>query len=206
MRRRLTFALLIVTTATAFSALGAGASYAAQPSCGQAELSQPFLPWDDAGYYTQLPNGDFEQRSNFWTFGGEAGLVRDNESFSVAGTNDSKALNIGESGSAISDPVCVGLDSPTIRLFARNAGSPLSTLTVSVQFTDILGLSHTVPVGVITAGEDWQPTAPVPVVVNLLGLPVVSDGTTDVSFVFTPVGAGGDWTIDDVYVDPFKTN
>jgi hypothetical protein len=31
----------------------------------------------------------------------------------------------------------------------------------------------------------------------------VSSGATDVTF--TPVGPGGDWTIDDVYLDPFKT-
>jgi hypothetical protein len=48
------------------------------------------------------------------------------------------------------------------------------------------------------AGGKWQPTLPVPVVVNLLT--VVPDLRT-VSFAFTPVG-GATWQIDDVYVDP----
>ena len=57
-----------------------------------------------------------------------------------------------------------------------------------------------------SCGSDWQPTAQIPIVVNLLNLPLLSDGSTDVAFQFTPLGSGGDWTIDDVYLDPFKTN
>jgi len=45
----------------------------------------------------------------------------------------------------------------------------------------------------------------VPVLVNLLGVPLASDGATHVRFQFTPLGPGGDWSIDDVYLDPFKT-
>jgi hypothetical protein len=63
-----------------------------------------------------------------------------------------------------------------------------------------------VPIAVVAGGSDWQPTAQIPVVVNLLDLPLLSDGSTDVAFQFTPLGSGGDWTIDDVYLDPFKTH
>jgi hypothetical protein len=96
--------------------------------------------------------------------------------------------------------------SPTLRLFAQNSGSPLSSLQVSVQVPGPLGGQQTVPVAVVSAGSDWQPTAQIPIVVNLLSLPLVNSDGTDVSFQFTPLGSGGDWTIDDVYLDPFKTH
>ena len=71
---------------------------------------------------------------------------------------------------------------------------------------DIDGRQQTVPIAVIVAGSDWQPTVQIPIDVNLLNLPVLSDGSSSVAFSFQPVGFGGDWTIDDVYLDPFKTN
>jgi hypothetical protein len=91
------------------------------------------------------------------------------------------------------------------RLFVRNAGSPLSLLAVSVQFTDPFGNQQSLPLTLVSAGPDWQPTMPIPVALNLLSLPLLSSGATNVTFSFTPVGPGGDWTIDDVYLDPFKT-
>jgi hypothetical protein len=42
-----------------------------------------------------------------------------------------------------------------------------------------------------------------PVIANLL--PLLPGSRTAVAFRFTPYGDGGDWTIDDVYVDPGAT-
>jgi hypothetical protein len=81
-----------------------------------------------------------------------------------------------------------------------------ASLEVSVQVTDLLGQQRTVPVALINAGSDWQPTGQIPGVANLLSLPLLSDGNNDGSFQFTPLVAGGDWAIDDVYLDPFKTS
>jgi hypothetical protein len=76
---------------------------------------------------------------------------------------------------------------------------------VSAQFVDGSGQQQTLPLAVINSGAPWQPTAPILIDVNLLNLPALSDGTTNVSFSFNPVGPDGNWTIDDVYLDPFKT-
>ncbi len=197
---------LSATAAVFFSLMPATAAQADTSSCGASNLSQPFLPWGDLSSYGLLPNGGFEQQARSWLLDGPADVVSGNEPFQVNGGTDNRALSLGDSGSATSDPVCVDLASPTLRFFAQNTGSPLSTLVVSVQVPGLLGGSTTVPVGVVGAGSDWQPTAQIPVVVNLLNLPLLSDGTSDVSFQFTAVGAGGDWTIDDVYLDPFKTH
>lgn len=205
MRRRLILGLS-ATLAVLFSLMPAGAAQADTSTCGPSDLSQPFLPWADSSYYGLLPNGGFERQAQAWSLDGPAQVVQGNESFNVAGDNDSRALSLGDSGSATSDPVCVGLLSPTLRFFAQNSGSPLSSLEVSVQVPGPLGGQQTVPIAVVSAGSDWQPTAQIPILVNVLSLPLVNGDGTDVSFQFTPLGSGGDWTIDDVYLDPFKTH
>jgi hypothetical protein len=203
---RLRLIVGLSATAAVFFSLMPSAAQADTSSCGASNLSQTFLPWGDSSYYGLLPNGGFEQQGRAWSLDGQADVVSGNEPFYVNDDNDSHALSLGDSGSATSDPVCVDLTSPTLRFFAQNSGSPLSTLVVSVPVPGLFGGQTTVPVGVVGAGSDWQPTAEIPIVVNLLNLPLLSDGTSDVSFQFTPVGLGGDWTIDDVYLDPFKTH
>ena len=91
--------------------------------------------------------------------------------------------------------MCIGVEHPTVRFFARNTGDPLSVLTVSV-----VGSHGSLPVGFITARSEWAPTPVVPVVVNLLSLL----GDQQVAFRFTAADGRGEWTIDDVYVDPYK--
>jgi hypothetical protein len=85
-------------------------------------------------------------------------------------------------------------------LFAENTGDPSSTLSVSVNYQTLLG-SATTQIGVLTAGGSWQPTLQDPIVVNLLAL--LPGNMTPVSFTFTPKGQGN-WSIDDVYVDPWN--
>ena len=87
-----------------------------------------------------------------------------------------------------------------VRVFARNGGSILSTLKVEVLFEDSAGQVLSAPIGVVTGGA-WAPSLPLPIVVNLL--PLLPDDRTAVAFRFTPV-LGGDWQIDDVYVDPWN--
>jgi hypothetical protein len=52
----------------------------------------------------------------------------------------------------------------------------------------------------VAAGSEWAPTPIVPIVVNLLSLA----GERQVAFRFTDADDSGDWTIDGVYVDPYK--
>jgi hypothetical protein len=128
-----------------------------------------------------------------------------NESFSVHNAADSHSLSLGSDGSATSSPICVGVNDPTIRFFASNGGSPASAVEVDVLYTDEQGNQQSVPVAVVPADSSWEPTAPLPILVNLTALPLVTDGTTTAAFRFTALGGSGDWNIDDVYVDPFKT-
>jgi hypothetical protein len=95
---------------------------------------------------------------------------------------------------------------PTMRFFARNRGGSNSALQVEVLFEDISGTIQNLPIGVLTASERWEPTVPIPVVANLLpnlGDPLL--GQSAVAFSFSPLDNTGEWRIDDVYVDPYRS-
>jgi len=180
-RRGLVLFLLLMAGALAILALPGPAHAAA--GCDEQQLTRPFLPWLDVAWYTPVPDA--------WTL--------DDGAATTAGggpLSPDSALSLPAGSSATTESMCVSLAHPTLRFFARNTGSPTSALAVSVIFRDLLGIRRELPVGVVGAGDSWAPTPVLPVVANL-----VSD---DVAFSFTPLDARGEWTIDDVYVDPYK--
>jgi hypothetical protein len=197
LRRGLGLALLVILGALAILALP-GPAHAA--GCPEQPLDRTFRPWLDPAWYTPAPNGGLESGVSGWTLERGAAVVPGNEPFHVGGSGDASSLALPSGGSATTAPVCIGVEHPTLRFFARNTGDPTSLLTVSVVFRDALGLRHTLPVGVVAAGREWAPTPVVPVVVNLLSLL----GDQQVAFAFTAADGRGEWTIDDVYVDPYK--
>jgi hypothetical protein len=135
---------------------------------------------------------------------GGARVAAGNESFKVGHASDASSMFIPAGGSVTSPTICVGVEHPTMRFFAkRNTGGTLglSTMTVEVLFENSLGLVNSLPVGVVTPSSGWQATLPMTVLANLL--PLLPGAHTPVAFRFTPL-LGGDWSIDDVYVDPFQ--
>ena len=60
---------------------------------------------------------------------------------------------------------------------------------------------RTYRVASIDGAGDWAPSDVVPMVVNEVA--AAEGGAIDVRLRFTPRGAGS-WTIDDVFVDPFR--
>jgi len=182
----------------ALAALGfAGPSSALAAGCPAQSLSQTFLPWLDVAWYVPAPDGGFEGGAEDWTLKDGAALVDGGNPF----LSGERALALPSGASATTAPMCIGVEHPTIRLFARNAGSPSSTLAVSVVFSDpLLGVTRSLPIGLIGAGDSWSPTPVLPVVVNLLSL----IGNQQASLRFTALDDRGEWTIDDVYVDPYK--
>src|SRR5205085_12539459 len=106
--------------------------------------------------------------------------------------------------SATTGRTCVSLLDPTVRFFAVNKGSLLSTLKVEVLYTDTTGKTRAQTIGLMLATGSWQPTLPALLLANLGALPLVTNGQVSVAFRFTPQGALGNWKIDDVYVDPLK--
>ena len=183
----------------------AGVLVGSAPSCAAGATSKPFAPWLDYANYELGPAGTFEKGATGWSLAG-ASVVSGNETFYVHGAGESKSLRIPNGKSATTPTICVGLEHPTIRFFARNAGSGLlgvgvtSTMSVSVQFETSLGSVTELPIGVVTHSGTWKPTLPMTVVANLL--PLLPGNYTPVRFKITALG--GDWRIDDFYVDPYR--
>ena len=162
-------------------------------------LDRPFLPFADVAQYYLAPGGDFEHGA--WDGGAS---VAGNEPFQVT-PGGRRSLAIAAPASATSPTLCIGVDHPTIRFFARRTSGPaLALLGVDVVFTDPLGVERRAPLVPVTSplSHDWVLTLPTPILANVLALP---GPTADVHFVFTPT-AGSTWQIDDVYVDPYQRN
>jgi hypothetical protein len=199
----------LVTALVAISVLAAGDAAAAAPldrglaPCAQ-DLTQPFLPWLDPLSYAFAPNGGLENGLAGWSSSGGARVVSDNESYAVHGAGDAYSLSLPSGASATTPPICIGTLTPTTRFFVRNTGAPLSTLRVDVLFTTVLGIRTSVLVGLLVGSPSWQPTLPLPLFANVIGLPLLTGGSTQVALRFTPLGSGGSWQLDDVYVDPYK--
>jgi len=187
------------------SGLGRNSDDGTDPgSCPDAPTAQTFLPWGDSNLYQLISGGDFENDSSGWTLSDGAQTQDGNEPYYVGSQTDSNSLYLGDSGVATSDTVCLDPNTPTIRFFVQNTGSHRhSWLQVSVNYTDTDGNLQTMPVAWISANSNWQPVVPVGVLTNYLA---TLTGPLDVTFSFTEIGCGnGDWSIDDVYLDPFKT-
>lgn len=180
----------------------AGPLVASAQDCDEQALTQPFMPWLDPASYTLAPDGGFERGAAGWDREGGAAVVAGNEPYYVRAAGDSKSLELPAGSSARSGTICVGVEHPTLRIFARNQGSALSTLRVDVHFEDAAGEVRSAPIGVLTAGSSWRPSVVMPLAVNLL--PLLPGERTPVAFEFTPQGSRGDWQIDDVYVDPYR--
>jgi hypothetical protein len=174
----------------------AGVLTTSATNCGDPATSQPFKPWLDSSYYKVVD--DFETGSDGWTLAGGAKVVAGDASARVGAAGDSKSLLLPAGSVAVSPPVCVGLNEPTVRLFARKNSGLLSTMSVSVDVQTSLGIWLTLPIGVDLGGS-WHPTVPFAVIANLL--PLLPPDQTAVRFRFAPL-LGGSWQIDDVYVDP----
>jgi hypothetical protein len=173
------------------------------PCSGQA-LSQPFLRWSDSANYSSVANGGFESGATYWALIGSAGVVSGNESYYIHAAADSRSLALPAGSSATSPQACVGTLSPTMRFFAQNTGEASSALRVDVLYTDALGLHWAVPIATLAGFSSWSPSRAELILANLTALPLLSGGAAQVSFRFTPEGAGGAWQIDEIYVDPYK--
>ena len=200
--RILALALPLAAVLVAAPSAQAGPLVASADDCEAQELSQPFMPWVDPAHYVLAPDGGFEEGGSSWSLDDGAAVVSGNESYSVRDAGDSHSLKLPSGSSATSATMCVGLEHPTLRIFARNTGSAFSALKVEVHFEDAAGEVHSLTIGTVGAGRTWQPTQQMVIGANLLAL--LPDEKTPVAFEFTPLGTGGNWQIDDVYVDPYR--
>jgi len=96
--------------------------------------------------------------------------------------------------------MCIGIEHRTLRFFTK-ASKRRGSLRVEVLFSGRGGAKRSVTIGRIAPGREWAPTKILPMIVNKLA--PRRGNALQVAFRFTPRGNAA-WSIDDVYVDPFR--
>lgn len=193
-RRRLLTGLVVLLAPLA-AATTAQADSAAR--CEGRVIEQPFTAWEDPADYFLVPDGDFSAGAAGWDLDG-ADVVADNEPWNVHGSETAAAVRIPSGASATSPLICVGLDDPTMRFFARSSADAGRTLDVEVLYTDGDGNAQALPIGTVSGEStlDWTPVASLPITANTYEMTV--------AFRFTAHGPDNEWLIDDVFVDPYR--
>jgi hypothetical protein len=197
--------LIAASVAAAALAVGAPSASAgllvkSAPDCSPKPTSAAFSKIDgDSTQYWLAPGGDFEAGSQPWSLSGRASIVSGNEPWKLAGSDDSRSLRLPPGASATSPVVCVGIEHPAVRLFAKTDSGLLPTLVVDVITETSLGLKLAVPAGVLLPNGRWKPSPKLIVLSSLL--PLLPGEHTPVQFRVTSVGLGT-WSVDDFYIDP----
>jgi hypothetical protein len=189
----------LTTMAAAVAVLACFAASA--QACNYSGAEQVFRPWGDNHYYVLAPDGGFEAGGAGWSLSGGAATVAGNESFFLNDAGDQRSLSLPSGSSAVSPPICMSLDTPIFRLLARNTGNPSAGLRVEATYK-LLGLVRTKTVSTVTAGASWVPAKEMSTVLTLstvIGTLIPSA----IQIRITPVGSGGNWQVDDLYIDPF---
>jgi hypothetical protein len=204
MKRR-TGRILIATAVAAMALLApagtANAGLLSQSAgpCPSYPLSKPFAKWLDPMNYTLAPGGAFESSAGL-TFTGGAKIVAGNEPHYLNKATDKNSVLLPPGSTVTTGPICVGLDKPTVRFFAKRPKFALLPLmTVEGVFTTKTGKTASLPmVGVPLAGSSWS-----------LQLPFITTGailelgdTTMMRFRIRAVT--GTWQVDDLFVDPWR--
>lgn len=193
----------LITAFIAALALSAFTASAAQAvTCGYTGAEQVFRPWGDLSFYVLAPDGGFENGGSGWALNGGAKAVPGNESFYLNDAGDKKSLALPAGSSAVSPSICMSVDTPTFRLFARNTGDPDSYLRVEATYV-LLGLLQTKTLSTVKADSSWDPGQPMSTVLTLSTV-VGTLTPSSIKIKITPVGSGGQWQVDDLYIDPFS--
>lgn len=189
--------IAIAATALAVSACSAAAAQA----CNYTGAEQVFKPWGDEHSYVLAPDGGFEAGGTGWALTGGATTVAGNESFYLNNAGDSHSLSLPAGSSALSPSICMSIDTPIFRLFARNTGDPSSGLRVEATYV-LLGLVRTKAISTVYAEPSWAPSQQLSTVLSLSTV-VGTVTPSSIQIRITPLGSGGQWQVDDVYIDPF---
>jgi hypothetical protein len=124
-----------------------------------------------------------------------------NESYKVHGAADSRSLAVSPTGVAVSPAICVDIDHPTFRFFARRTSGSWGVLNVKLRWKDSNGTTNETVVGSLGIGTAWQAS---PALSLSRSLPLWNSGqNATAQLVFDPEDYGGAWAIDDVYIDPY---
>jgi hypothetical protein len=149
---------------------------------------------DDRDYYL-APGGSFEG-SITWFNRGPVSLVAGNEPWYLAGTNHSSAVRLQRGATLISPVLCVTRDEPYLRFMAKSEGTGSLHVTVFL-FSASNKVLHS---SSMSAGDfaSWAPS-------GLIDLQTSKLPAGESGYIAVALRSQGDWTIDDVFVDPYRS-
>jgi hypothetical protein len=176
-------------------------SVSSAQACSYSGAEQVFSPWGDQHHYVLAPDGGFEAGASGWSLSGGARTVAGNESYFLNDDADKRSLSLPPGSKVVSPPICMALDTPIFRMFARNSGDPSSRLRVEAVYK-LLGLVRTKALSTVTAGPQWAPTQQMSTVLSLATI-VGTLIPSAIQIHITPLDSRGEWRVDDLYIDPF---
>lgn len=193
--------LALLATALVAPLIAAGPASAA---CAVTPTKKAFAGLGDTADYSLLPGGGFESgTTGGWSFGG-ASVVSGNESLFVGSRADTKSLAVPARSVVVSPKFCVGVEHPTFRLVAKKRSGTWQTLLVKLRWTDSAGRVNTTTLAALNGGNytSWKATPSVKLA-QVLPLWMAGQSVT-AQIVLDPEDTGGDWQVDDIYIDPYR--
>ncbi|MDX6704864.1 MAG: hypothetical protein QOI48_710 [Solirubrobacteraceae bacterium] len=198
-RSRLATVAIAAVAATA--TLPAAAQAAGSTGCPDVPMTDTFAPWGDSAQYLLAPDGGLEKGGSAWSLTRGATVAEGNATFKVGGLADRRSLALPAGSSATTAKMCIGVEHRSMRFFVkRTAAQPKASLNVDVLYLNAAGKASSRRIGRINSGRTWAPSSVLPLIVNRLA--PARGNAMQVSLRFTP--QGGAFTIDDVYVDPWR--
>ena len=185
-------ALALVTAALLVPA--SSASAATTPCAGES-LARVFAAWGDYSWYFLAPNGDFEEGADGWSLTAGARVVDGNAPFALGDADGERSLSLPAGSSATSPAFCVDPDTRTVRWVQRGPRGGL--LAVEVVHLSRLARVPGRSLDAVRPGGDWEPSPQVEIPLVGTGM---RNGRTTVALTLTALS--GDWTLDDLYIDP----
>jgi hypothetical protein len=198
-RRTVLSAVAATFAAATLFAAPAAAAPVAETGCPDVPTVQPFAPWGDLADYLLAPDGDIEDNATSWLLEDGARAIDGNEPFMVGGPADHRALELPAGATATTAPMCISEAHKTMRFFGTSTRN--GALKVEALYTKRNGKEKSVTLGAVRGDDAWAPSEILPMRVNELAGDY--DNAMSVSLRFSARG-NGTWTIDDVYVDPFR--
>jgi hypothetical protein len=176
----------------------AGAATSMASPCSSPPTSQVFRPWGDLNDYFLAHGGDFESTGG-WRLNGGARLVGGSEPFNATGKAGKTSLSLPTGATAVSPPMCMTPDHPTLRFFQK----AVQGRAASLRLEALVGKPSTQVIG-LGAANGTTAWAPSPVLSSgVSNLPVDASGRVTLQFRFT--ADYGTWQVDDLFVDPRKS-
>ena len=170
-------------------------------SCHAPAIEQPFLAYGDALDYVLAPSGSFEGSADGWKLRCGADVVGGNDPFALRSGTDAQVLSLSGGGSATSPVMCVDLNFPSFRLAVADLADR-GKLRVRVMYPDAPDPQWLSAASLDSAQSDWSLSDHLPLQPEAGG---AEPGARRVALRFQTQG-GGEYLIDDVYVDPRSRN